>query len=90
MHGVTKDYYLTTTEWSPAILAAAEALYNRLRLTHSEWPKWSKLAEIDEDAFDHYCIAARNTVFAFHNQAAKSEEVKVDPNYGQMSSAKSS
>lgn len=73
---------LTTTEWSPAILAAAEAIYERLRLTR-KGPKWSKLN--DDDVIDHYCIAAQNAVFAFHNQAARSVEVQYDPNYGRVS-----
>lgn len=61
-----------TTEWSPAIEAAAEAIYERLRLTRNG-PKWSK---VDVDTRDHYCIAARNAVVAFHNQAARPIEVE--------------
>lgn len=73
--------YLITTEWSPAILAAAEAVYDRLT---RDAPRWSELDDVD--ARDHYCIAARNAVFAFHNQAARAVEVPVDPDYGRMSS----
>lgn len=61
------------TEWSPAIEAAAESIYERLRLTR-KGPKWKN---VDIDTRDHYCIAARNAVVAFHNQAARSVEVQV-------------
>lgn len=57
--------------------AAAEAIYERLRLTR-KGPRWSK---VDIDTRDHYCIAARNAVFAFHNQAARAVEVGVDPDF---------
>jgi hypothetical protein len=66
---------LVITDWSPAILAAGEVVYDRLRLTRNG-PKWSKL---DDDTRDHYCIAAKNAVFAFHNQASKCVEIEVDP-----------
>lgn len=72
---------LTMQEWSPAIEAAAKEIYERLRLTR-KGPKWEKLRDVD--VIDHYCIAARNAVFAFHNQAAKSVEVEWDPNYGRI------
>lgn len=63
----------TMNEWSPAIDKAAEAIYERLRLTR-KGPKWAK---VDVDTRDHYCIAARNAVIAFHNQAARDIEVEV-------------
>ena len=63
----------TTTDWSPAIEAAAKAIYDRLRLNtdKSKWPK------VGDGVRDHYCIAARNAVVAFHATAAKSVEVEV-------------
>ncbi len=51
-------------EWNPLILNAAEAMYERLRIVNPEkYKKWSKL---DIDAIDHYCIAARQCIEAFH------------------------
>ena len=64
--------YFTEMEWSPAIDAAAEAIYERLRLTR-KGPKWAK---VDVDTRDHFCIAARNAVVAFHNQAARNIEAE--------------
>lgn len=60
------DFY--DDDWSPALIAAAKAMYDRLRLAR---PDWDDFDNIDIDARDHYIIAARNAVRAFHRQAEK-------------------
>jgi len=61
-------------EWSPHVEAAAKAMYSRLRIVNREkYPKWSKL---DIDSTDHYCIAAKLAIEAFHKSAV--EEIVVE------------
>lgn len=65
---------MTVNEWSPHILAAAEAMYKRLRIVNKEkYPKWKHL---DIDAADHYCIAAELAITSFHLSATRPIEVE--------------
>lgn len=59
--------------FSPAVRAAAKALYRRLRVADDSLPKWRRL---DVDTRDHYCIAALAAVTAFQSEAARDVEVK--------------
>ncbi|MBO0676868.1 hypothetical protein JRC04_05285 [Mycolicibacterium sp. S2-37] len=57
-------------EWSPHILAAAEAMFDRLAINSAR--RWD---DLDIDAADHYCIAAKLAVDAFHQSATRAVEV---------------
>ena len=57
-------------DWSPALVAAAEAMYGRLRVAR---PDWDDFNDIGIDSRDHYIIAARNAVRAFHRQTEKGD-----------------
>lgn len=64
-----KNPAYVSSEWSPHVEAAAKAMYSRLRIANrEEYPKWSKL---DIDSTDHYCIAAKLAIEAFHASAVK-------------------
>ena len=59
----------TMSEWSPHITAAAKAMYKRLCIENPEkYPKWR---DLDIDSLDHYRIAAKLAVDAFHESAVK-------------------
>jgi hypothetical protein len=60
--------YFRNEEWNPIVLKAAKVLYRRLRMSDPDAPKW---ADLSIDAVDHYCIAARNCIEAFHYEAAR-------------------
>lgn len=63
-------------EWSPHIIAAAKAMYKRLRIANREkYPKWR---DLDIDSFDHYCIAAELAVDAFHESASKGSSLSCE------------
>ncbi|MGI5222475.1 hypothetical protein [Nocardia sp. CA-290969] len=57
-----------TTDWNPIVVEAAKVMYERLRVGDRDLPPWSQL---DDDATDHYCIAAQNCVETFHWEASK-------------------
>jgi len=60
------DFFADTR--SPAILAAGKALYGRLNFYKDSAPAWE---DLDIDASDHYYIAARHAVRAFHREAER-------------------
>lgn len=50
-------------------------MYERLRVEDpKKFPKWSKLGV---DSTDHYCIAARSAIGAFHESAIKEILVEI-------------
>ena len=51
---------------SHAIMAAGKALYGRLHFFREDAPAWE---DLDIDTSDHYYIAARHAVRAFHREA---------------------
>ena len=55
-------------DWSPALVAAADALVRRLKVAKPDLPY---LNEMDIDSRDHYIIAARHAVRAFYKEAEK-------------------
>lgn len=59
-------------EWSPHIEVAAKAMYKRLNVLKNK-PKWY---DLDIDAHDHYCIAAKLAVEAFFKSASAEIEVE--------------
>lgn len=63
---------MKVNEWSPHIEAAAEAMFERLRGDKSR--KWR---DLDIDATNHYCIAAKLAVDAFHKSA--SADIEAEP-----------
>lgn len=66
---------MTFQEWSPHIVAAAEAMYKRLRIADPErYPKWKHL---DIDSLDHYYIAAEKAINAFHKSATETVVVEI-------------
>lgn len=60
------------TRFSPAVRAAAQAMYRRLRAADESLPKWRRL---DADTRDHYCIAALAAISDFYSRAARDVEV---------------
>ncbi len=60
--------------WSPVVVAAAKAMYKRLRVADPDLPKWKRL---DIDSTDHYCIAAQDAIEAFHRAAIEPVEVEL-------------
>lgn len=58
-------------EWSPHIEAAAEAMYGRLNVRGR-----NRRGTIWISTFDHYCIAAKLAVDAFHASATNEIEVE--------------
>lgn len=61
------SFHFEYEDWSPNIDAAAKAMYGRLRIV-GDRPKWSKL---EDDAQDHYRIAAAKAVQAFMSSAMR-------------------
>lgn len=61
-----QSYYDNLEAWSPAILAAAAALWGRLNVHQPDEPAFK---DLDNDTRDHYCIAAQVAVRAFHRTA---------------------
>ncbi|WP_280505795.1 hypothetical protein [Nocardia farcinica] len=55
-------------------MAAAKAMYKRLRVADPDLPKWKRL---DIDSTDHYCIAAQDAIEAFHRAAIEPVEVEL-------------
>lgn len=55
-------------DWSPPLVAAADALVRRLKVAKPSLPY---LDEMDIDSRDHYIIAARHAVRAFYKEAEK-------------------
>lgn len=54
--------------WSKPSLAAGEAVYNRLKIGN---PDATPFDDLDIDTLDHYCIAAKHAVRAFHREAER-------------------
>lgn len=55
-------------DWSPALVAAADALVHRLKVANPDMPL---LEDMDIDSRDHYIIAAQHTVRAFYKEAER-------------------
>jgi hypothetical protein len=51
---------------SPALMEASKALYGRLNFYKDDAPAWK---DLDVDTADHYYIAARHAIRAFHRRA---------------------
>ncbi|WP_040828923.1 hypothetical protein [Nocardia jiangxiensis] len=64
------------SDWNPAVVAAAQAMYERLRVARPEWPAWDDLDDID--AIDHYCIAADLAIKAFVKHGLRAIEREID------------
>lgn len=60
------DFY--AEKRSPALWAAAKALYGRLNFYKEDAAAWE---DLDIDTIDHYYIAARHTVRAYNREAEK-------------------
>lgn len=60
------DFY--NPDWSPPLVAAADALVRRLKVAKPDLPY---LSEMDIDSQDHFILAARHAVRAFYREAEK-------------------
>lgn len=66
LDGALNDPPPKDPHWSPHIIDAAQVMYKRLNLWKDD-PRWT---DLDIDAKDHYCIAAKLTVDAYHTSAS--------------------
>jgi hypothetical protein len=68
-----KNPAYVSSEWSPHVEAAAKAMYKRLNVLKNK-PRWR---DSDIDSTDHYCIAAKLAIEAFHASAVKEIVVEI-------------